>query len=108
MKPSAPLGIGRTDCLTTTLFHIWTTKDLDDLEKSNLEFAGKLLSEFWGTMNVDGHPVHVSYVNSGEPELSVEPQIKWYSDHDRESQYLLQVVKSKDGTCCLRPRSGFF
>lgn len=49
-------------------------------------------------MNDDGHPVHVSYVNSGEPELSTEPQIKWYSDHDRERQYLLQVVKCKDGT----------
>lgn len=79
-----------------------------DLEKSNFEFAGKVLAEIWSTMNIDGHPVHATYVNSGEPELPVEEHIKWYSDHVRESQYLLQIVKCKNETCCLRPRSGIF
>nr|CAH7755371.1 unnamed protein product [Callosobruchus chinensis] len=32
---------------------------------------------------------------------------KWYSEHVRGSQYLLQIVKCKNTKCC-RPRSGLF
>lgn len=78
----------------------------DDLEKLNFELAGKVLAEVWNTMNIDGYPVHTTYMNSGEPELPAETQIKWYSDHVQKSLYLLQGVKCKDETCRFRPRSG--
>ncbi|CAH1969122.1 unnamed protein product [Acanthoscelides obtectus] len=33
-------------------------------------------------------------------------KIKWYSEHVRESQYLLQIVKCRNTECC-RPRSDY-
>ncbi|CAH2000945.1 unnamed protein product [Acanthoscelides obtectus] len=48
----------------------------EHLERSNFEFAG-----------------NVKYVRAGEQDLPDFPDIKWYSVHVRESQYLLQIVK---------------
>ncbi|CAH1966862.1 unnamed protein product [Acanthoscelides obtectus] len=42
-----------------------------------------------------------------EQDLPDFPDIKWYSEHVRESQYLLQIVKCRN-TECGRPRSGLF
>lgn len=56
----------------------------DDFEKSNFEFDEKALVEVWNTMNSREHPVRTSYVNSGEHELPLEPQIKRYFDHVQE------------------------
>nr|CAH7729764.1 unnamed protein product [Callosobruchus chinensis] len=47
------------------------------------------------------------YVEADEQDVPEFPDIKWYSEHVRESQYLLQIVKCKNTECC-RPRSGLF
>jgi hypothetical protein len=78
------------------------------LEKTNFEFAGKVLAEVWNCMQIDGHPVHAIYVAPGDFELPDDPETKWHSDHVRESQYLLKVVRCKDLKCCSPPRSGLF
>lgn len=44
----------------------------DNLEISNIEFAGKVLAEVWNMMNIDGHLFHATYVKSGEHELPAE------------------------------------
>lgn len=69
------------------------TKD-HDLEKKNFQKAGEVLAEVWSNMVIDGHGVVAEYV---EPDASAEsfipdlPSQQWYSEHVRESQYLLQV-----------------
>ena len=62
----------------------------EDLVRSNFEFAGNVLAEVWTSMEIDG------------PDFP-----DWYSEHMRESQYLLQIVKCRITECC-RPRSGLF
>lgn len=79
----------------------------ENLERSNFEFAGNVLAEVWSSMEIDDYHVSAKYVGSGEPDLPDLPDIKWYSEHVRESQYLLQVVKCTNTDCC-RPRSGLF
>ena len=64
--------------------------------------------ELWSTMAIDDYPVHAKYVGPGESDLSVLLDVKWYIEHVRESQYLLQIVKCKNTDCCVRPRSVLF
>ena len=79
----------------------------EHLERSNFEFAGNVLAEVWSSMEIDGYHVIAKYIGAGEQDLPDLPDIKWYSEHVRESQYLLQIVKCKNIKCC-RPRSGLF
>ncbi|KAG5888931.1 hypothetical protein JTB14_006299 [Gonioctena quinquepunctata] len=79
----------------------------EHLERSNFEFAGNVLAEVWSSMEIDGYHVTAKYIGAGEQDLLDFPDIKWYSEHVRESQYLLQIVKCRN-TECWRPRSGRF
>lgn len=64
----------------------------EHLERSNFEFAGNVLAEVWSSMEIDGYNVTAKYVGAGEQDVPDFPDIKWYSEHVRESQYLLQIV----------------
>ncbi|XP_044729638.1 luciferin sulfotransferase-like [Chrysoperla carnea] len=79
----------------------------EQLERYNFEFAGNVLAEVWSSMEIDGYNVTAKYVEADEQDVPEFPDIKWYSEHVRESQYLLQIVKCKNTECC-RPRSGLF
>ena len=79
----------------------------EHLERSNFEFAGHVLAEVWSSMEIDGYNVTAKYVGAGEHDVPDFPDIKWYTEHVRESQYLLQIVKCRNTECC-RPRSGLF
>lgn len=79
----------------------------EELERFNFGFAGNVLAEIWSLMEIDGYQVTAKYVGPGEQDLPDFPDIKWYSEHVRESQYLLQIVKCRNNECC-RPRSGLF
>ncbi|KAL4702201.1 hypothetical protein ACJJTC_002464 [Scirpophaga incertulas] len=76
----------------------------------NFQKAGEVLTEVWNNMVIEGHNVVVEYL---EPDDSAEsfvpdlPSPQWYSEHMRESQYLLQVhlVKCDDRACCGDVRS---
>lgn len=48
------------------------------------------------------------YIKLGELELPGDPEINWYLNHVQESQYLLQVTKLKDTTCCISPKKKKF
>ncbi|CAG5001392.1 unnamed protein product [Parnassius apollo] len=83
------------------------TKD-HDLEKMNFQKAGKVLAEVWDNMVIDGHDVVAEYVEPDDSSESFIPDLpspQWYSEHVRESQYLLQVVKCDDRACCGHMRS---
>ncbi len=77
-----------------------------ELEKANFTHAGKILSEVWSATVIDGFQTIATYANPGS-ELSITELTDyiWYSNHVRESQYLLQIVKCDDRNCCKRLRS---
>ncbi|XP_060801623.1 uncharacterized protein LOC106141435 [Amyelois transitella] len=78
------------------------TKD-HDLEKMNFQKAGEVLAEVWNNMVIDGHDVVAEYLkpdDTAESFVPDLPSLQWYSEHVRESQYLLQVVKCDDRACC--------
>ncbi|XP_060806168.1 uncharacterized protein LOC132903036 [Amyelois transitella] len=54
-------------------------------------------------MVIDGHDVVAEYLkpdDTAESFVPDLPSLQWYSEHVRESQYLLQVVKCDDRACC--------
>lgn len=68
----------------------------EDLGKSNFQFAGKELANVWSSLTLDGFPVFAEYIDPGNLVDAFDlPELQWYTDHVRESQYLLQIVKYK-------------
>ncbi|KAG5871558.1 hypothetical protein JTB14_012825 [Gonioctena quinquepunctata] len=81
--------------------------DLDALFlATNAPGRRNVLAEVWSSMEINGYHVTAKCIGTGEQDLNF-PDIKWYSEHVRESQYLLQIVKCRNTECC-RPRSGLF
>ena len=82
----------------------------DELEMMNFEAAGKVLSEVWNNAIIDDHPVVAKYVNPPEvprEPISVEKTQQWISQHVRQSQYMVQVVKCGKEDCCSPFRSNY-
>ena len=84
----------------------------DELEKANFAFAGRTLSEVWGGMTIDSHPVVSEYIEPDNSEMNHGDlrivSIQWRAKHVRESQYCTQVVKCTDPGCCRPVRSLIF
>ncbi|CAF1269054.1 unnamed protein product, partial [Didymodactylos carnosus] len=84
-------------------------KTIDDsLEIRNFERAGETLAEIWSQMKIDGHPVTARYVKppiDDTTHLEMKEDLVWRSKHVRQSQYLLQVVRCHDLSCCKPWRS---
>ncbi|KAL1381516.1 hypothetical protein pipiens_013407 [Culex pipiens pipiens] len=81
----------------------------EHLERQNFKFAGKTLAEVWGGLIIDGYPTVAEFI---EPEASeVDPESLecrdqcWFSNHVRTSQYMLQIVKCDNRSCCSPLRS---
>lgn len=88
-------------------------KTIDEArEKQNFQFAGKTLAEVWSSMTIDNHPVCTSYITPDQSEVSEESlQMKdmiWRAKHVCESQYMTQIVKCDDPSCCVPARSDYF
>ncbi|GBP40219.1 hypothetical protein EVAR_37620_1 [Eumeta japonica] len=74
-----------------------------DLEKNNFQKAGEVLAEVWNYVVIDNHCVVAEFVEPDDiAESSVPdmPSPQWYTEHVRESQYFLQIVKCDDRVCC--------
>ncbi|XP_056643596.1 uncharacterized protein LOC130449665 [Diorhabda sublineata] len=58
-------------------------------------------------MCIDRHKVIANYIDPNDDISNVPdfPAEEWYTEHFRESQYLLQVVKCDDQQCCNPRRS---
>ena len=58
---------------------------------------------------IDGYNTVAEYI---PPDCETSPLIEkdqeWHAKHVRESQYLLQIVKCNDGSCCNPRRSSLF
>lgn len=83
-----------------------------ELEKKNFEHAGKVLAEIWSNLVVDQFPCISEYVDPSKSELLqaelVKKDQKWFDNHVRTSQYLTQIVKCLDESCCSKLRSSYF
>lgn len=68
----------------------------ESLEKDNFKKAGDILAEIWSAVCIDGHEVVAQYIDPNNDTSSVPdlPAEEWYTEHVRESQYLLQVYCS--------------
>jgi len=76
------------------------------LEKKNFSKTGSVLAEVWSKTVIDGEPVIAQYVKpSTQRPIPMLQNEEWRSQHVRTSQYLLQVVKCKNESCCKQFRS---
>ena len=70
------------------------------LEKSNFEAAGEILSQVFNETEIDGYPVVSKFVSEVCEEVTDDLNEKWRSDHVLQSQYMCQIVKCLDPSCC--------
>jgi hypothetical protein len=78
-----------------------------DLELRNFEKAGQTLAEVWSKTVIDGFPVIAEYIAPKQLIQYEEPQEKWKYDHIHQSQYLTQIVKCEDRSCCKNWRTNY-
>lgn len=79
-----------------------------ELEKQNFKYAGEVLCDLWNDMMIDKYPVFATYVDPEEADKINDPDKIdhfWFAKHVRSSQYLLQIVKCNDESCCKKYRS---
>ena len=74
----------------------------EELEIENFKAAGKILAEIWSV--IDGHPVVARwyrwYIDPEDRTLDSVVSEERKSKHVMQSQYMLQIVKCKDKSCC--------
>ena len=87
------------DHFGTHLDHNGKTID-DKLERKNFDYAGNVLADIWSSMMIDSHPVKAVYISDEKLTSPSEINSVWYSNHVRESQYFLQIVKCTNTKCC--------
>ena len=77
------------------------------LELKKFGHTGSILGERWNGMVIDGYPVLAEYVGDKTSEIFKDVSEKWRSSHVRSSQYLLQIVRCNNITCCTLFRSSY-
>ncbi|XP_041371065.1 uncharacterized protein LOC121384651 [Gigantopelta aegis] len=81
----------------------------NEMEKQNFEHAANVLAEVWSNTVIDGYPTVAEYIPPSQPDDPVlEKNRLWHEQHVRESQYMLQIVKCRNHSCCEEPRSSYF
>ncbi|XP_052132755.1 uncharacterized protein LOC127752143 [Frankliniella occidentalis] len=99
--------------------HLDASKKTTDtsLEQANFGAAATILGDVWSDLVIDGHPVVAEYVPNPAPadeggdaedqhaDEEETAKAEWLADHVRQSQYLLQIVKCKNTSCCSPLRS---
>lgn len=76
-------------------------------EKENFRHAGEVLCDLWNELEIDKFPVHSTYVDPDTIYTDSVTEIDHlrYAKHVQSSQYLLQIVKCDDESCCGEFRS---
>lgn len=59
---------------------------------------------------INDYEITAEYISPADLEIdaSFETSQNWYDQHVRSSQYLLQIVKCSDVSCCGERRSSIF
>ncbi|MCP3850961.1 MAG: hypothetical protein GY694_12095 [Gammaproteobacteria bacterium] len=78
------------------------------LEKRNFQAAGEILAEVFNDTQIDGYSVVSKFVsNVCEEDECDELSEEWKSVHVLQSQYMLQIVKCLDVSCCSSFRTNY-
>ena len=72
----------------------------DDLEVRNFKAAGNVLADIWSESVIGEHPVVSRCIDPQDRDLNARTTEDWKSKHVSQSQYMLQIVKCKDKSCC--------
>ena len=75
------------------------------LELKNVEHGGKILSEIWSGVVINGYLVIAEYIGDKASEIVKDVSEKCRSSQVRSSQYWLQNVKCNNIACCMPLRS---
>ena len=74
----------------------------------NFAKAGEVLAEIWSKTVIDNYPTVAEYINPSDEVFITAKDQEWMAKHVRESQYLLQIVKCSNTSCCGTRRSSLF
>ncbi|KAJ6639844.1 hypothetical protein Bhyg_12591 [Pseudolycoriella hygida] len=70
------------------------------------------LAEIWSEVIIDNHPTKAEYIDPDNSEMVQDELLTkdemWKTVHVQTSQYMTQVVKCADRSCCKAPRSSIF
>ena len=66
----------------------------------NFAKAGEVLAEIWSKTVIDNYPTVAEYINPSDEVFITAKDQEWMAKHVRESQYLLQIVKCSNTSCC--------
>ena len=72
----------------------------EELKLKNFEHAGKILAELWSKLVIVDHPVVALFAGEKPLDIIMTKLEEWKTNHARELQYLLQIVKCPDTVCC--------
>lgn len=83
----------------------------DELERKNFQNAGEMLVDVWNDVMIDGYEVSAEYIvpeccEIDKCDMKTVDEV-WRANHVRTSQYLLQIVKCNDESCCSPFRSKY-
>ena len=71
-----------------------------ELEKKNFKAAGEIPAEIWLESISGGYPVKATYIDPQERSIDTAESKRWKRIHEQQSQYMLQIVKWNDQSCC--------
>lgn len=82
-----------------------------ELEQQNFRFAGETLAEIFSSVVIDEHQVFSEFIDSKCSEIDktqlLQKSAIWMAEHVRSSQYMLQIVKCTNRSCCPEFRSAY-
>lgn len=80
-----------------------------ELEIRNFAKAGETLAEIWSETVIDNYPTVARFVgeNSTEGTITLK-DASWYNIHVSFGQYITQITKCSDTSCCKASRSSIF
>ena len=75
------------------------------IELKSFEHNRKILGEIWSRMVINDYQVIAEYIVDKALKIVKDVSEIWRSSHVRSSQYLLQIIKCNNITCCTSFRS---
>ena len=70
----------------------------ENLEQINFQKAGEALVYVWSKTVIVLHAVHIEFIKNEEIWVRGQDE-EWLAKHVRQSQCILQIVKSSDWSC---------
>ena len=78
-----------------------------EMKKKKIKAAGEILAEIWFQSIINDHPVKAAYIDPQEHSIDTPESERWKRVHVQQSQYMLQIVKCNDQSCC-KLRTNYF